>query len=103
MDESAEVETVTELTAEMGGVWLVTTQGTRHVWDLDAGTYERRPGPDSVAGALWWDGKPHRLFLVKSYPRVGQRFSVYFDHPDAPDDFTLGTHASVVARIERIG
>lgn len=36
---------VTALTPEMSGRWLVTTQGSAHVWDLDAMTWERRPGP----------------------------------------------------------
>jgi hypothetical protein len=49
-------ETVHQLTPDMGGRWLVTTQGTTHVWDLDAMTYLRQPGPTTHAGAFPHDG-----------------------------------------------
>jgi len=62
--------TTNALTPDLGGRWLVTTQGSTHVWDLDAMTYERRPGPESPAGAMAYDGIPHRITRVERWPEV---------------------------------
>lgn len=43
-------ETVVELADGMRGRWVVASQGSTHVWDLDTLTYTRRPGPASPSG-----------------------------------------------------
>lgn len=98
-----QTETVTELTHEMGGVWLVTTQGSQHVWGMDAMTYKRIPGAESLAGAFLGDGEAHRIYAVKRYPVVGYGFYVLFDHPLDPCGSTMFNQSSEVVRIERIG
>lgn len=43
-------EKVDELADGMRGRWVVASQGSTHLWDLDALTYTRRPGPTSPSG-----------------------------------------------------
>jgi hypothetical protein len=42
-------EAVQELTGNEGGVWQVHTRDSIHVFDLDAWTIERKPGPNAQA------------------------------------------------------
>ncbi|MCB1257311.1 MAG: hypothetical protein KDB26_09415 [Microthrixaceae bacterium] len=95
MSETA--ETVTELTANSRGVWLVTTQGSTHVWDLDAWTYERRPG--SGRSQFIGDSSPQPIWDVKVFPRVGHSFYVELDDTATQIQFRISTE---VVRIERL-
>lgn len=61
---------VEELSAEMEGRWLVFSQGSAHLWDLDGMTYARLPGPESV-GSFPCDGEPMRVTRVDRWPAVG--------------------------------
>lgn len=90
-------ETVQELTADTGGRWLVTTQGSQHIWDLDAWTYERRPGRGR--GNFQGDGVPQRIWSVKVFPRVGRSFYVELDDTATEIQFRISTE---VVSIERI-
>ena len=53
MDQSPQdqTQTPTELNPEMGGRWEVNTGNSVHVWDLDAMTYTRLPGPTAGTAA----------------------------------------------------
>lgn len=95
-------ETVTELTAGMGGTWLVTTQGSEHVWNLDDMTYMRIPGVHSLAGAFSHDGEAHPITRIGRYPRVGDVSVVWFDDPDNPLTRELFRQSSTIVSIERI-
>ena len=90
-------ETVQELTPDMGGRWLVTTQGSTHIWDLDSWTYERRPG--AGRGNFGGDGVPQPIWCVKRFPRVGESFYVELDESLTQIQFRISTE---VRRIERI-
>ena len=92
-----EVETVSELTADTGGRWLVTTQGSQHVWDLDAWTYERRPGRGR--GQFQGDGSAQPIWSVGRFPRVGESFYVELDDTATSVQTRISTE---VRRIERI-
>ncbi len=92
-----EVETVSELTADTGGRWLVTTQGSQHVWDLDAWTYERRPGRGR--GQFVGDGVAQRIWSVGRFPKLGESFYVELD--DTVDQVQTRLSTEVV-RIERL-
>jgi hypothetical protein len=73
-----------ELTPEMTGRWLVRTQGSWHLWDLDAMTYMREPGPESKSGSFAHDGKPMTITRVDFWPKVGATSLVFYDDPDDP-------------------
>ncbi len=73
---------VTEIREGSGGRWLVRSGKSRHVWDLEAGTYMRMPS--SVSQSFQYDGVPHRITMVEWWPRLGQRSFVWFEDPDDP-------------------
>lgn len=76
---------VKALTNDMDGVWVVHTQGSTHLWDLDAMTYTRHPGPSSRAGTMQFDGNAMPITRVVAWPRIGDSFFVWFDDPEDPD------------------
>lgn len=99
---AGDTRTVHALGPDMSGRWLVTTQGSTHVWDLDAMTYQRHPGPRSRSGAFAHDGVAHRITRVTLWPVVGGRSFVWFDDPDEP---TLLEHyriSSTIVEIRRL-
>ena len=102
MREHDEIETVEELTAESKGRWLVTTQGTRHIWDLDAMTYARFPGAESLRGSCLADAEDLPIIDVGRYPRVGDVSEVLCGNPNMPG-MLHWRRSSTVARIERLG
>lgn len=94
-------EQVDALAPGMTGRWLVTTQGTIHLWDLDEMTYERRPGPSTQAGSMLGDGSPQPITRVESWPIVGACSLVWFDRPG---DWLIEEYriSSTVVSIERV-
>jgi hypothetical protein len=79
------------------GRWLIHSRDSVHVLDLDAWTYERRPGATSQRFAH--DNTVVALTRVEVWPRVGGRMLVWFDDPDAPD---LLEHFRLCSRIRAI-
>ncbi|QFS90491.1 hypothetical protein FIV07_06995 [Mycobacterium sp. THAF192] len=90
---------VDALTPDSAGCWLVTTQGSTHVWDLDAMTYTRRPGPASLSGAFDHDERAMPITRVQRWPRVGQTSLVWFDDPEAPAERELSRQSSTIVSI----
>ena len=86
-----------ELTPQTRGKWLVTTQGSRHVWDMDAMTYQRLPGKGR--GAFAHDRNTVRITRVDKWPQVGEVFFLWFDDPEHPE---LLEHWRQSSRIESI-
>ena len=83
------------------GRWLVKThKGTRHVWDLDAMTYQRFPAPGRPR--FDFDGVVHRITGVGRYPMVGASSLVFFDDPERRwvEQWRV---CSTIASITRIG
>jgi len=97
-DASRQVE-VDELDPGMGGLWLVVTQGSRHEWDLDAMTYMRVAGPDSLSGTCALDGRRLPVTRVERWPQVGSTSLVFFDDPTRPLEYE---HFRRSSRIESI-
>ncbi|WP_150461343.1 hypothetical protein [Nesterenkonia ebinurensis] len=95
-------ETVQELTAESTGRWLVTSQGTQHIWDLDAMTYTRMPSSASKSGAMEFDHRPMRLTRVVWWPKVGERPYLWYDDPEYPAFWEHYRISSVIKSIERL-
>jgi len=83
------------------GAWLITTMGTRHLWDLDAGLYVRMPTSASRAGEFDYDGAWMRIRFVERWPRVGQSFFIWLDAP-FPDSAEYWRQSSAVVSIEPI-
>lgn len=95
-------EAVADLHRGMSGRWLVTTRSTRHVWDMDAGTYMRLPGSASKSGAMVHDGYPCRITNVELWPHVGESFLVWFDHHSDPfmDHWRLSSTVASIVKID---
>lgn len=91
-------EAVDALEPGMGGLWLVTTQGSEHIWDLDKMTYRRIPGAAQFAG----DDETHAVTRVSLWPRVGQVFLVWYDDPEDPSRLDQFRRSSIVRTIERL-
>ncbi|MGL6236117.1 MAG: hypothetical protein ACRC20_12325 [Segniliparus sp.] len=94
-------ETVEELTPGMTGRWLVTTQGSQHLWDLDRMLYTRLPGEQSLAGKFGLDGEAHPITRIGRHPRVGETSLVFFDDPSDPTKYHW-RQSSVIKKIERL-
>ena len=76
-------EQVDRLEPGMGGVWLVSSRkATTHLWDLDAMTYRRQPGPGSSRMA--YDDTTVSITNVDAWPEVGGRALVFFGDPQDP-------------------
>jgi len=81
-------QTADRLGPDGTGRWLVTTGGRQHLWDLDAGTYRRLPGPGR--GSFDYDGKLLTLTRIERWPAVGKTFFIWFDDPSAPTSSSTG-------------
>lgn len=94
--ENDEACTPTELTPEMGGRWEVDTGNSIHVWDLDAMTYIRQPGP--TARPLSHDGVEVTIKRVHTWPKLRKRFMVWFDDPN----YSYMDHWRISSPVKRI-
>ncbi|MFC8502478.1 hypothetical protein ACFUC1_08965 [Pedococcus sp. NPDC057267] len=94
-------ERVDKLTPETGGVWLVSSRkATTHVWDLDAMTYRRQPGPGS--GRMAYDDVTVPITIVGVWPEVGRSSVVFFDDPYDPtmEEWRICSKIRSITRIE---
>lgn len=91
---------VSALTATTRGRWLVSTRHTQHVWDLDAMTVRRLPGPES--GVFPDDGQPLILNRVDRWPVVGGTFFVWLEPAEGSDLIEFWRQSSPVRSIERL-
>jgi hypothetical protein len=87
------------LTPDTHGTWLVTTQGSEHVWNITAQgvTYQRNPGP--ATNAFDSDGEPLPLTRVDRWPAVGETFFIWFDDPTYPFAIEQWRQSSTVRSI----
>jgi hypothetical protein len=93
-------ETVTELTPDSSGVWLVTTaSGSTHVWNLDTGTVTRLPAGWSPK-QLVNDAAAQAIIGVVRFPRVGESSAFVLEGDHARHARLRFTTA--VKRIERV-
>lgn len=92
--------TTQQLTPEDVGRWLVITQGSEHVFDLDRLTYQRLPGHGR--GAFSYDSAVLPLGRVDRWPAVGGTFLIWFDDPSRPDEVEHWRQSSTIRSIERL-
>lgn len=93
-------QSVLELGPGDHGRWLITTKSSRHMWDLDAGTYQRLPGDDGPA--FDWDGRVVRITKVDRWPAVGGKSLIWFDDPEMPDELEQWRRSATIVSIERL-
>jgi len=93
---------VTALAPGIGGRWLVETQGSTHVWDLDAMTYTRMPRPHSRSGSFDHDNQSLPITRVERWPHVGSTSLVFFDDPHEPDRAEHWRRSSDIVSITEI-
>ena len=92
-------EKVEAIETDMGGRWLVTTQGSEHIWDLDDMTYTRMRGEGRER--LKFDGQTQPIASVGRWPRVGATFLVYYNDPTDPH-IEQARRSSLIRTIERL-
>lgn len=90
---------VDELTAEMEGRWLVISQGSTHLWDLDNMAYRRFPGATSASGGFPHDAEPMPITRVDRWPAVGSTSMVWFDDPARPETREHWRQSSIIDAI----
>lgn len=93
-------EEVETLEGRTSGIWLVTTQGSRHLWDLEAMTYTRLPGRSS--SSFSYDGEPRRITRVERWPTVDDYSVVFYDDPHSPFTREQWRSSSTIRSIERL-
>lgn len=93
---------VDALTPEMNGSWMVKTQGSQHVWNLDQLTYTRIPGPHSRSGGFAFDHRPMAITRVERWPRVGSTSLLWYNDPTGPDHAEHWRQSSKIVSITEI-
>lgn len=96
---AAEVES---LDAAALGRWLVTTQGSTHVWDIrpDRVLYQRVPGENR--GTFTADGVVVTLTRVDRWPAVGSTSFLWFDDLDNPHSLEQWRQSSTIRSIRQL-
>lgn len=88
--------------SEDTGHWLVVTQGTRHVWDLDRMEHTRLPGPESKFRSFLFDGQSMRVTCVERWPKAGGRSWNWYDDPELPrasEHFRISSEVHSITRL----
>jgi hypothetical protein len=90
---------VNELTSSSTGKWIVTSQGSRHIFDLDNFTYKRIPG--DLSQNFSYDSEEVKLSSIKVYPKVSSSFYIFFDDLDFPDSLEHWRISSTIVSIDK--
>jgi hypothetical protein len=91
---------IEKLEPGMTGSYLVTTQSSEHIWNLDTMEYTRLPGEYSPS--FDYDGNTVKLSYVQVWPEVGGRSSIVYNdlrYPNAVEQWRI---SSTIASIEKI-
>ena len=92
------LDQVEALGPESAGRWLVHSRDGEHLFDLDAGSYRRTPGPGRSRFAH--DGHTVKLTRVERWPRVGDQ-SIWVDDHREPDLIEHWHQSSTIASISQ--
>jgi len=95
-------EFVDELTADMVGCWLVTTEGSQSVWNLSAMTYFRVPLSSGISGDRLWDRQTKPIFEVEWWPKVGFRAALVFLRDDVLLDEGVVIRTRVTSEVQSV-
>lgn len=84
------------------GRWLVTTQGSTHIWDIssDGVLYRRNPGAASAGFVA--DGTDVTPTRIDRWPAVGSTSFIWFDDPAAPEFVEQWRQSSTIRSITRL-
>lgn len=94
-------EQADELTPQSTGRWLITTEHSLHIWDLDEMTYTRLPKlPEAQPHAH--DETVVNIYRVVRWPKVGARPYLWFDDPEHPKNLRDWRINTTVLKIERL-
>ena len=95
-------EHIPSLCAADLGRWLVTTQGSTHVWDIqpDRVLYRRLPGEASRRFVA--DGVEVELTRIDRWPAVGATSLIWFNDPAFPELLEQWRKSSTVRSIVRL-
>lgn len=99
---SATGELVDSLDGSMDGAWLVTTQGSHHLYEIHDGSVLWTRIPGNARDAFVGDAAPHPLTRVARWPAVGDVAFVWFDDPQSPMLVEQWRRSSTIVRIERV-
>lgn len=91
---------VQELTPDMKGSWLVTTQGSKHIWNLDEMTYCRLHSTN--LNAMDYDNTVVRITRVEKWPAVGSSSLIFYDDLLNPVFKEQWRICSTIVSIEKI-
>lgn len=100
-EPSRYAETVDELGPEDSGRWVVVTEQSMYVLDLDERTVSRRPMSSMVH--MPHDSGIQRLTRVEVWPKVGEAFFFWFDDPQHPDQVEHWRISTRIVTIGRLG
>lgn len=90
--------TVFELTPDMTGRWLITTRsGTKHIWDLDAQTYQRL---HDGTNPMDYDNEVVHITRVEWWPKLGERSYLFYDDLHDPKTLEQWRISSTIISIE---
>jgi hypothetical protein len=93
---------IDRLNPGMRGRWLVTTQCSRHEWDLNEMTYMRIPGSNSQSGHFPHDHQRMKITRVARWPRIGTTSLVFYDDPEHPQRTELWRLSSRIIAITEL-
>jgi hypothetical protein len=93
---------VDALTPGINGSWLVKTQGSDHIWNLDHETYTRIPQSHSRSGAFAFDHQPMSITRVERWPRIGSTSLLWYNDPTDSDLTEHWRQSSSVVSITEI-
>lgn len=93
---------VEQLVPGMKDRWLVASQSSFHLWDLDAMTYARIPGPASQSGSFGLDLRVLPITRVDCWPQVGSSSLVWFDDPTDPGRIEQWRRSSRIVSITEV-
>jgi len=71
---------IKKLSPGMRGMYLVTTQSSTHIWNLDDMEYTRVPGKKS-RNSFAYDYVPAKITLIAKWPEVGNISCIFYDDP----------------------
>lgn len=93
---------VDALEATDTGRWLVTTQGSTHVWDIQPGGVLYRRIPGQTSGSFVADDTVVELTRIDRWPAVGSTSFIWFDDPSEPMLLEQWRQSSTIKSITRL-
>jgi hypothetical protein len=91
---------IKQLKADAKGKYLITTQGSQHLWDMDQEPWTWVRMQKDGLNPMYFDERTQYIRIIEAMPAVGGTFRIWWS--ETPDGMVTWHISSIIVKIEKV-